>query len=170
MTVQTYVEQLVTDEVLHQKDALFKEQFLELFPPNVPDVAELPKDVLINIKQRQDQTNGRLRVFVLKEILRGMENTNRTALERWPFIVPKADPTVLPLIDLHSSFAVVHTNSHFACLNLPSKKSPPHSKNSKTMKLYDLPFLLQSTLASKKKLSYTLTRHIVKEAEGLGLE
>src|SRR6202790_4872088 len=38
------------------------------------------------------------------------------------------------------------------------------------MKLYDLPFLLQSTLASKKKLSYMLTRHIIKEAEQLGLE
>src|ERR1700676_5448087 len=38
------------------------------------------------------------------------------------------------------------------------------------MKLYDLPFLLQSTLASKKKLCYMLTRHIVKEAEQLGLE
>ena len=38
------------------------------------------------------------------------------------------------------------------------------------MKLYDLPFLLRSTLASKKKLSYTLTRHIIKEAEQLGLE
>jgi len=116
------VEQLVTDEVLHQKDALFKEQFFELFPPNVPDVAELPEDVLINIKQRQDQTNGRLRVFMLKEILRGMENTNRTALERWPFIVPKADPTVLPLIDLHSSFAVVHTNLSLCMPEPPIKE------------------------------------------------
>jgi hypothetical protein len=116
------VEQLVTDEVLRQKDALFKEQFLELFPPNVPDVAELPEDVLINIKQRQDQTNGRLRVFVLKEILRGMENTNRTALERWPFIVPKADPTVLPLINLHSSIAVVHTNLSLCMPEPPIKE------------------------------------------------
>jgi hypothetical protein len=38
------------DEILKRKDTLFKEHFLNLFPQDVSDVAELPNDVLMNIK------------------------------------------------------------------------------------------------------------------------
>jgi hypothetical protein len=47
---------MVSEEVLKRKDALFKEQFLDLFPPDVPDVAELPDDILMNIKLKDEIT------------------------------------------------------------------------------------------------------------------
>ena len=52
--VRTRIETLVTDEVLKRKSELFKQQFLDLFPPDIPDVCELPDEVLMNIKLRDE--------------------------------------------------------------------------------------------------------------------
>lgn len=52
--VRTQIETLVTDEVLKRKSELFKQQFLNLFPPDIPDVCELPDEVLMNIKLRDE--------------------------------------------------------------------------------------------------------------------
>ena len=49
-TIRTWMEHLITDKVLRLKDVQFKEQFLELFPPDVPNVCDLPEDMLMNIK------------------------------------------------------------------------------------------------------------------------
>ena len=48
--VCTCIESLVTQEQLRLKDAKFKEHYLNLFPPDIPDVAELPDNILMNIK------------------------------------------------------------------------------------------------------------------------
>jgi hypothetical protein len=48
------MECIVTDEVLKRKDAQFKERFLDLFPPDIPDVCDLPEDVLMNIKLKDE--------------------------------------------------------------------------------------------------------------------
>ena len=48
--IRTRMEHLVSEEVLHWKDEQFKICFCELFPLDVPNVCNLPDDVLMNIK------------------------------------------------------------------------------------------------------------------------
>jgi hypothetical protein len=43
--VRTRIKLLVTQEQLRLKDAEFKERYLDLFPPDIPDVSKLPDDV-----------------------------------------------------------------------------------------------------------------------------
>ena len=52
--VRDRIESSVTQEQLRLKDAEFKACYLDLFPPDVPDVAELPDDILMNIKLRDE--------------------------------------------------------------------------------------------------------------------
>jgi len=52
--VRTRIETLISEEVLKRKDALFKEHFSDLFPPDVPNVCDLPNEVLMSIKLRDD--------------------------------------------------------------------------------------------------------------------
>ena len=52
--VRTRIESLVTQEQLRLKDAEFKAQYLDLFPPDVPNVTELLDDVLMNIKLKDE--------------------------------------------------------------------------------------------------------------------
>ena len=40
----------MSEEVLHLKNGQFKIHFCELFPPDVPDVCDLPEDILMNVK------------------------------------------------------------------------------------------------------------------------
>jgi len=49
-----WIEALVTKEQLRLKDAEFKAQYLDLFPLGIPDVMELPDNVLMNIKLKDD--------------------------------------------------------------------------------------------------------------------
>jgi hypothetical protein len=44
------MEHLISEEVLCQKDKQFKIRFCELFSLDVPDICNLPHDVLMNIK------------------------------------------------------------------------------------------------------------------------
>lgn len=52
--VCSQVEQPVTEEVLCQKDEQFKVCFRELFPLDVPDVIDLPEDVLMSVKLKDE--------------------------------------------------------------------------------------------------------------------
>jgi hypothetical protein len=54
VAIQNHIEALVTEEQLRLKDAKFKDRYLDLFPPNVLDVTELPDDVLMNMKLRDE--------------------------------------------------------------------------------------------------------------------
>jgi len=53
-SIHTRIEHLVSEEELKSKDAAFKMQYLDLFPPDVPDVVDLPSDVLMNIKLKDE--------------------------------------------------------------------------------------------------------------------
>ena len=53
-SVRSRMECLVTEEVLRRKDEQFKERFAELFPPDVPNVKDLPTDVLMNIRLKDE--------------------------------------------------------------------------------------------------------------------
>ena len=48
------MESLITAEVLKRKDELFKEKFKDLFPLDIPDICDLPDDVLMNVKFRDE--------------------------------------------------------------------------------------------------------------------
>jgi hypothetical protein len=48
--IRNCVEALVTKEQLRLKDVEFKDHYLDLFPLDVPDVAELLDDILMNVK------------------------------------------------------------------------------------------------------------------------
>ena len=52
--IHTHVKMLVLLEQLRLKDAEFKAQYLDLFPPDVPDICELPEDILMNIKLKEE--------------------------------------------------------------------------------------------------------------------
>jgi hypothetical protein len=48
--IHTHVEHLVSAQVLKRRDDQFKQRFLDLFPPDVPDVCDLPNNMLMSIK------------------------------------------------------------------------------------------------------------------------
>lgn len=107
--IRTRMEQLVTKEVLRRKDEVFKERFLDLFPPDVPDVSELPDDVLMNIKLKDEIKPMVARAYscpkkyregwktlIEQHLAAGRIRPSNSEYVSPAFIVPKSDPTVLP--------------------------------------------------------------------------
>lgn len=107
--VQTQVETLVSVEQLRLKDAKFKAKYLDLFPPDVPDVCELPDDVLMNIKLKEELKPMVARAYscprkyrdgwktlIQQHLAAGHIRSSNSEYVSPVFIVPKADPTVLP--------------------------------------------------------------------------
>ena len=107
--VQTHIEHLITDEVMWRKDAQFKECFLNLFPPNVPDIVDLPKDILMNMKLWDElkpmvehayscpkKYQEGWKTLIEQHLAAGHIRPSNSDYVSPTFIVPKADPTVLP--------------------------------------------------------------------------
>jgi len=107
--VRGRIETLVSGEVLNRKDALFKERFVELFPPDVPDVCNLPNEVLMSIKLRDELKPMVARAYscprkywdawktlIEQHLAAGRIRPSNSEYVSPAFIVPKADPTVLP--------------------------------------------------------------------------
>jgi Reverse transcriptase (RNA-dependent DNA polymerase) len=107
--VRTRIETLVTDEVLKRKSELFKQQFLDLFPPDIPDVCELPDEVLMNIKLHDELKPMVARAYscpkkyregwktlIQQHLAAGRIRPSNSDYVSPAFIVPKANPTVLP--------------------------------------------------------------------------
>jgi hypothetical protein len=53
-SIHTRIEHLISEEELKSKDAVFKMQYLDLFLPDIPEVVDLPSDVLVNIKLKDE--------------------------------------------------------------------------------------------------------------------
>ena len=66
--IHTHLEALVTKDQLRLKDAKFKAQYLDLFPPEIPDITKLPDNVLMSVKLEQPETHGSMHIFLSKEI------------------------------------------------------------------------------------------------------
>jgi Reverse transcriptase (RNA-dependent DNA polymerase)/Aspartyl protease len=106
--VRDRIESLVTQQ-LRLKDAEFKARYLDLFPPDVPDVAELPDDVLMNIKLRDELKPMVARAYscprkyregwktlIQQHLAAGRIRPSNSDYVSPVFIVPKANPNVLP--------------------------------------------------------------------------
>ena len=91
------------------KDAEFKARYLDLFPPDVPDVAELPDDVLMNVKLRDElkpmvakayscprKYREGWKTLIQQHLAAGRIRPSNSDYVSPAFIVPKADPNVLP--------------------------------------------------------------------------
>jgi hypothetical protein len=107
--VRTCIETLVTEEQLRLKDAKFKAQYLDLFPPDIPDVANLPDDVLMNVKLKDELKPMVARAYscprkyqegwktlIQQHLAAGCIHPSSSNYISPNFIVPKSDPTILP--------------------------------------------------------------------------
>ena len=107
--IRNRVETLVSEEQLRLKDAEFKDRYLDLFPPDVPDVAELPDDVLMNVKLRDELKPMVARAYscphkyregwktlIQQHLAASRIRPSNSDYVSPAFIVPKADPNVLP--------------------------------------------------------------------------
>src|SRR5882762_4668553 len=107
--VHTRIEALVTGEQLRLKDAEFKAQYLDLFPPDVPDVVDLPNDVLMSVKLRDDlkpmvaqayscprKYREGWKTLIQQHLAAGHIRPSNSDYVSLDFIVPKSDLTVLP--------------------------------------------------------------------------
>jgi hypothetical protein len=54
--VQSCIEQILTDNTLQKMGEDLKHEYIDIFPPDIPDTAELPDDVLMKIKLRDKMT------------------------------------------------------------------------------------------------------------------
>ena len=107
--IRAQIECLISEEVLRLKDKQFKLQFCKLFPPDVPDICDLPDDILMNVKLKD----------ILKPMVAHAYSCPKKYQEGWKtlieqhlaagciqpsnldyilpaFIVPKVDLNILP--------------------------------------------------------------------------
>jgi hypothetical protein len=107
--IQTQIETLVIEEQLRLKDAEFKAQYLDLFPPDVPDVVDLLDHILMSIKLKDDlkpmvvcayscprKYREGWKTLIQQHLTAGCICPSNSNYVSPAFIVPKADPTVLP--------------------------------------------------------------------------
>jgi hypothetical protein len=107
--IRTCMEAMVMDKVLKRKNELFKERFLNLFLPDIPDVCELPDNVLMNIKLCDElkpmvarayscpkKYREGWKILIQQHLAAGCIQPSNSDYVSPAFIVPKADPTVLP--------------------------------------------------------------------------
>jgi hypothetical protein len=110
--IQTRMECIITDEVLKRKDAQFKEQFLDFFPPDIPDVCDLPEDVLMNIKLKDEIKPMVARAYscskkyqegwktlIEQHLAAGRIRPSNSDYVSPAFIVPKLDPNVFLVLE-----------------------------------------------------------------------
>jgi hypothetical protein len=108
-SIRTCMERIVTDEVLKRKDAQFKERFLDLFPPDIPDACDLPEDVLMNIKLKDEikpmvaqahscpkKYQEGWKTLIEQHLAAGRIRPSNLDHVSPAFIMPKSDPNVLP--------------------------------------------------------------------------
>ena len=117
--VRTRIELLITPE--------FKAHYLDLFPPDVPNVIELPDDVLMNIKLKdklkpmiahayscpQKYCEG-WKTLIQQHLAAGHIHPSNNDYVSPAFIIPKTDPTVLPcwVNDYHKLNANMTADNH----------------------------------------------------------
>jgi len=107
--VRSRSKQLVSDNSLKQKGEELKHKYLDIFPPDIPDTKELPSKVLMRIKLRNNVKPMVARAYSCPKRYRDGWKTlieqHLTAGHICPsssdyvspaFIIPKADPNVLP--------------------------------------------------------------------------
>jgi len=94
---------------LQKKGELIKQDYIDVFPPDIPDTAELPDDVLMKIKLRNDVTPMVARAYscpkkyraswktlIEQHLAAGRIRPSNSDYVSPAFIVLKADPNVLP--------------------------------------------------------------------------
>ena len=107
--IQDHVQSLVTEEQLRLKDAKFKDHYLDLFPPDIPDVAKLPEDILMSIKLRDKlkpmvawaylcprKYREGWKTLIEQHLAAGCIHPPNSDYVSPAFIMPKSDPNVLP--------------------------------------------------------------------------
>jgi hypothetical protein len=52
--VRTWIEQIVSDETLRKRGEDLKTEYIDIFPPDIPDTCQLPLEVLMKIKLRDE--------------------------------------------------------------------------------------------------------------------
>jgi hypothetical protein len=107
--VRSHIEQLVSDEALTCKGEALKQEYIDIFPADIPDTCELPDEVLMKIKLRDDvkpmvacayscpkkYRNG-WKTLIEQHLAAGRIRPSNSDYVSPAFIVPKADPNVLP--------------------------------------------------------------------------
>ncbi|KIM84433.1 hypothetical protein PILCRDRAFT_6103 [Piloderma croceum F 1598] len=107
--VRFRIEQLLSDDTLKQKGEDLKHEYLDIFPPNIPDTKELPSEVLMRIKLRDNVKPMVARAYscpkkyrdgwktlIEQHLAAGHIRPSNSDYVSPAFIVPKADPNVLP--------------------------------------------------------------------------
>jgi hypothetical protein len=49
-----WIEQIVSDETLRKRGEDLKTEYIDIFPPDIPDTCQLPLEVLMKIKLRDE--------------------------------------------------------------------------------------------------------------------
>ncbi|KIK38836.1 hypothetical protein CY34DRAFT_90294, partial [Suillus luteus UH-Slu-Lm8-n1] len=107
--VRQHIEILASDEQLRSRDAAIKHEFIDRFPADIPHNDSLPSDVLFRIKLKDAnkviQQRGydcprkyrdARKVLLEQHVNAGRLRPSDSAHSSPAFIIPKADPTVLP--------------------------------------------------------------------------
>jgi hypothetical protein len=107
--VRTCIEQIVSDEILIVKGECLKQDYIDIFPPDIPDTCELPDDVLMRIKLHNNITPMVARAYscpkkyhtgwktlIEQHLAAGRIRPSNSDYMSPAFIVPKADLNVLP--------------------------------------------------------------------------
>jgi len=94
---------------IEEKSEELKQEFIDIFPPDIPDTCELPLDILMKIKLRDDVTpmvacayscpkkyHAGWKTLIEQHLAAGRIRPSNSDYVSPAFIVPKADPTVLP--------------------------------------------------------------------------
>ena len=108
--IRSRIEQTVTDDTLRKKGEELKHEYSDIFPPDIPDTAELPDEVLMRIKLRDEITPMVARAYscpkkyragwktlIEQHLAAGHIRPSNSDYVSPAFIVPKSDPSVLPL-------------------------------------------------------------------------
>jgi hypothetical protein len=107
--IRTRIECIVSDEALRMKSEAMKEEYIDIFPADIPDTCELPSEVLMKIKLRDDVTPMVARAYscpkkyragwktlIEQHLAAGQIRPSNSDYVSPAFIVPKSDPNVLP--------------------------------------------------------------------------
>lgn len=109
VVVRSWIEQLVSEEVLRQKGEDMINEYRDIFPSDIPDTDKLPDDVLMKIKLRNNVKPMVARAYscpkkyrdgwktlIEQHLAAGRIRPSNSDYVSPTFIVLKADPNVLP--------------------------------------------------------------------------
>jgi len=108
-TIKTQIVQLAGEATLRKLDKQMKESFVNCFPSNIPHVMDLPRDIYHHIKLLPGtpvsvshaygcprKYHAGWKMLINQHVAAGWIWPSSSPYTSLSFIIPKADPTVLP--------------------------------------------------------------------------